>query len=440
MNVCSVLQKSPDLDDLESLFVNNPDLDEIRAHLSKFNPIKTMGMERMEIRHSAILAWLLDPQQTHGLGDKFLKAFVSEALRGENATMQPSALEVSQADMMDTEVRREWQNIDILLISPRNKWVFVIENKFDSGQRTNQLSRYLETVKKTFDKGDFPHIRGIFLTLWGDDPEDDRYAPIQYGSICDILEMQALSGRHPLTAEVETFITHYLEVIREADMSKTSKKQKELEQLARQLYRDHRRVLDFIIEHGKATDFSSVCHAVFGEKPKYLSTTKVDEKSFVFGRSETNRFSFLPRSWYEALGEDEFRWPGCENWWMKFPVIMWVELAPNSGGAAGSIKLIAEVGPISDHPFRHHLINTILETSKYNSKLRIGFQSGAAEKGRQYSKMFKKNNFDVDDIQDHDKVVNTIKEALKDFRPEIDAIADVLPKFKKHGKEKESEE
>ena len=62
MNVCSVLQKSPDLDDLESLFVNNPDLDEIRAHLSKFNPIKVMGMERMEIRHSAILAWLLDPQ------------------------------------------------------------------------------------------------------------------------------------------------------------------------------------------------------------------------------------------------------------------------------------------------------------------------------------------------------------------------------------------
>ena len=440
MNVCSVLQKSPDLDDLESLFVNNPDLDEIRAHLSKFNPIKVMGMERMEIRHSAILAWLLDPQQTHGLGDKFLKAFVSEALQGENATMQPSALEVSQADMMDTEVRREWQNIDILLISPRNKWVFVIENKFDSGQRTNQLSRYLETVKKTFDKGDFPHIRGIFLTLWGDDPEDDRYAPIQYGSICDILEMQALSGRHPLTAEVETFITHYLEVIREADMSKMSKEQKELEQLAKQLYRDHRRVLDFIIEHGKVTDFSSACDLVFGEGLKYPDIAEVDKNGFVFNHSGTNHFSFLPQSWYEALGEDEFWWHGCERWWMGFPVIMWVQLVPDSDGTAGKIRLTAEVGPVSDHDFRRDLINAIWKISKKNSNLRIGFRRDAAAKGRQFSKMFKRNIFSVDDIQDHEKVANTIKTALKNFRPEIDAIADVLPKFKKHGKEEESEE
>ena len=67
----------PTLDDLEKLFVNNSDLDAIRSHLSRFNPIKTMGMERMEIRHSAILGWLLSPQETHGLGDTFLKAFLS---------------------------------------------------------------------------------------------------------------------------------------------------------------------------------------------------------------------------------------------------------------------------------------------------------------------------------------------------------------------------
>lgn len=162
MNAVPASQTTPSLDDLESLFVNNRELDEIRAHLSKFNPIKTMGMERMEIRHSAILAWLLNPQETHGLGDKFLKAFVSEALRGHHAAMQPSALKVSQADMMDAEVRREWRHIDILIISPANKWIFVIENKFDSGQHTNQLNRYLDLVRSTFSKDDFSHIRGIF--------------------------------------------------------------------------------------------------------------------------------------------------------------------------------------------------------------------------------------------------------------------------------------
>lgn len=432
MNAATASQTTPTLDDLEKLFVDDPTLDEIRAQLSKFNPIKTMGMARMEIRHSAILAWLLNPQETHGLGDKFLKAFISKSLRGHHANMQPSALEVSQADMMDTEVRREWRHIDILLMSPRNKWAFVIENKFDSGQHTNQLTRYLDLVQSTFGEDAFPHIRGIFLSLWDEKPKDGRYAPIQYGSICEILAEQALSGRHPLTAEVETFIKHYLEVIREAaDMNE---EQIKLEQLAKQLYRDHRRVLDFIIEHGKATDFSFACDVVFGKGLKYGDIAKVEEKGFAFNRSDAGNVSFLPENCYKALGENEFYWHGCENWWMGFPVIMWVQLTIDADGTSGKIRLIAEVGPISDHAFRRDLINAIQNTSKENGKLRIGFQSGATEQGRRYSRFFKNNLFSVDDVQDQDKIANTIKKALRDFRPEIDAIAVVLEEFASHGK------
>ena len=114
-------QDVPTLGEMEKLFVNNPDLEEIGAYLGRFNPIKTMGMEQMEIRHSAILAWLLNPQETHGLRDTFLKGFLSAALREHDAPC-PSALDVSQADMTDAEVRREWRNIDLLLLSPRNGW------------------------------------------------------------------------------------------------------------------------------------------------------------------------------------------------------------------------------------------------------------------------------------------------------------------------------
>ncbi len=207
----------PSLDDLESLFVNNADLDAIRSHLSRFNPIKTMGMERMEIRHSAILGWLLSPQETHGLGDAFLKAFLAQALRGHDSALHPSALEVSQADMMNAEVRREWRHIDLLVLSPRNGWVFVIENKFDSGQHGNQLKRYMDVVTTSFMGSEtYKHLRGIFLTLWEEEPEDDRYAPVEYATICELLEQIALSGRIPLSSEVGTFLRHYLEVIKEA--------------------------------------------------------------------------------------------------------------------------------------------------------------------------------------------------------------------------------
>ncbi|QHQ35823.1 PD-(D/E)XK nuclease family protein [Algicella marina] len=428
MNIDSASQAIPTLDDLESLFVNNPDVDTIRAHLSNFNPIKTMGMTRMEIRHSAILAWLLDPQETHGLGDKFLKAFVSQALRGHDVAKQPSALNVSQADMMGTEVRREWQHIDVLLINPSNKWIFLIENKFDSRQHTNQLTRYLESVRKVFGENDFPHIQGIFLSLWDEEPENASYATIQYGNICDILEQQVLLGRHPLTTEVETFLKHYLEVIKEA--SGMSEEQQKMEQIARQLYRDHRRVLDFIIEHGKATDFSSACDLVFGADLKSGDIAKVEGDELVFHRSDATHFSFLPQSWYEALGEDKSFRIGCENWWMKFPLIMWLQLTVEGDGTSGKIRLIAEVGPISDHNVRSDMINAIQSVLKHNSSLRIGFQSGAADEGRRYSKFFKKNYSKIDDVHDQEQIATAIKFILKEFRKEIREVADALWSFK----------
>lgn len=427
----------PTLDDLESLFVNNVDLDAIRSHLSRFNPIKTMGMERMEIRHSAILGWLLSPQETHGLGDTFLKAFLSQALRGHDSSLCPSALEVSQADMMDAEVRREWRHIDLLVLSPRNGWVFIIENKFGSGQHGNQLKRYMDVVGSALMDGDtYRHLRGVFLTLWEEDAADERYAPIEYATICELLEQTALSGQVPLAPEVETFLRHYFGVILEA--TGMSSEQEEMEKLARQLYRDHRRVLDFVVEHGKSTDFIVACEAVFGEEPDYPNVIEVGKQRFVFSDADSNTVSFLPKSWFDAFGEDEFFWHGCENWWAGFPIIMWVQLTGAGDCGEGQLRLYAEVGPLSDHGFRRDLIEAIKEVAGKEALSRIGFQRGAADEGKKYSKFFKKNLFAVDDVHDHDQIANAIKKALKSFQPEIEAVAAVLPDFRPHGKEEAS--
>ncbi|MBF0680101.1 MAG: hypothetical protein IR164_14315 [Devosia sp.] len=48
-------EEFPSSHELENLFVNNGDLSRVQAYLNRFNPIRTMKMERMEIRHSAIL-------------------------------------------------------------------------------------------------------------------------------------------------------------------------------------------------------------------------------------------------------------------------------------------------------------------------------------------------------------------------------------------------
>jgi len=410
-----------EIDAFESLFVNNESLDMIRGHLGRFNPIKTMGMGHMEIRHSAILGWLLSPQETHGLGDSFLKAFLAQALRGHDSAMPPSALEVSQADMMDAEVRREWRHIDLLIMSQKNGWIFIIENKFNSSQHGNQLQRYMDGDASSLVDGDiYRDLRGIFLTLWEEEPDDPRYAPIEYATICELLRQSALSGRVPLTPEVEQFLRHYLDVIEEA--TGMSDEQEEMEKLARQLYRDHRRVIDFIVDHGKRTDFTIACEAVFGEDLKYGDTIKLGKQRFVFNHSDANTFSFLPQSWYEALGEEKFYWQGCENWWAGFPVIMWLQLTSDTDSNKGKVRLYAEIGPLNDHDFRYELIEGIKDAARNNNLDRIVFQRGASDEGKKYSKFLKRNFFSVDDVQDHDQIVNAIKKSLNRFRSETPSV------------------
>jgi hypothetical protein len=139
-------QVTPAQNDFEDLSVNNQYMSKVEAYLNRFNPITMMRMERMEIRHSAILAWLLDPRETHGLQDKFLRTFLCEAMRGQGHMDSPTALEISQADLRDADVRREWQSIDIFILLPRLNWVFIIEKKFQSNQNEGQLAKYADRV------------------------------------------------------------------------------------------------------------------------------------------------------------------------------------------------------------------------------------------------------------------------------------------------------
>ncbi|HEU5368889.1 MAG TPA: PD-(D/E)XK nuclease family protein [Ktedonobacterales bacterium] len=61
---------------LEALVVDNPDLERLEALLERFNIFEAIGAVRQEVRHSDFLAFLLTPQQNHGLGDAFLKRLI----------------------------------------------------------------------------------------------------------------------------------------------------------------------------------------------------------------------------------------------------------------------------------------------------------------------------------------------------------------------------
>ena len=74
------------LDKLESL---QAELEKIKAIENvKANIFDAVGMERQEVKHSAFIAWLLDPGKPHGLGNKFLSEFCKQLFRNESVSVQ----------------------------------------------------------------------------------------------------------------------------------------------------------------------------------------------------------------------------------------------------------------------------------------------------------------------------------------------------------------
>jgi len=407
-------------DELEALFVNNADLKRLAAYLNRFNPIRIMKMEGMEIRHSAILSWLLNPRETHGLGEQFLKAFLSEALRGQDWRDKPTAIDLVHANLSDVEIRREWQHIDIFVFSARNQWAFVIENKYNSRQHEGQLTKYAQKVRSIYPKME---VRGIFLTLWDEEAQDQSFMPIGYETVADILSGLVAAAGQTLGAEVTTFLGHYIEIIEEE--TGMSLDQNAMEQLARDLYRQHKKVLDFIWDHGATTDFGAAVGNFCGEDWQSQDPFSVKEAEYFCWDINHYQWSFLPKSWVQAFGGWGVTWPGCETWWARFPLICWFQL-DDGEGAKGKLRLIAEVGPMVDPRQRSALIEGIKSVAITKELKDIRFQAGAGEVGKKYSKFLRNNTIDIDNTQDAKEISDAMVSLFKRFEAYFDAVAETL--------------
>lgn len=422
----------------EKLFVNNLNFEKVKAYQARFNPIKIMRMEKMEIRHSNILGWLLDPQESHGFGDVFLKALLAQAFLNTPNGVKPTALEILQANMMRAEVRLEWHKIDILVRCPDNKWVFVIENKFGSSQRKDQLFDYIKECEKSFGDGE-TEIRGVFLTLDDEEPDNSKineaqlqFVSINYNDIVEILEQKIMSGRYAFSAEIEMFLNQYLEVLKvETDQSN---EQRDLEKIAKQLYIENKKAIDFIVEFGSSTDFSFAVDEVFGEDISKNTTVNVANKKLVYFAQDKKVVSFLPEDWLKAFGGEANleRWVGCENWWHGYPLICRFSLKQKDASNEGLLRIYAEAGPLSNFGIRQALITNI-ECS--DAEL-VSFNSSAAKEGAKYSKFLKNttnkqkgNSIGVKDVSSSEDIADGMRTLIKRFGETFDLITPTLQTF-----------
>jgi hypothetical protein len=234
-------QASPQRHALEALVVGNRDLDRLEDLLGEFNLFEACGATRVELRHSDFLRFLLDAGENHGLGDYFLKVLLKRCLVGV-VGQEVSAIDIDVADLSDAVAERERWSIDVLVYSERCGLVIAFENKIDSGEHSNQLERYRETVQREF--------RGyrkvlIYLTPEGDEPSDPvQWLALSYKALMDTMRVVVEARRSTLGSAVITTLEHYATMIGRHIVGES-----EIARLCQQIYRQHKDALDLIFEH-----------------------------------------------------------------------------------------------------------------------------------------------------------------------------------------------
>jgi hypothetical protein len=222
---------------------------------SGLNIFEAAGLYRQEIRHSNVLAFLLRPQEKHGLGDAFLKKIIQKALENSSGASPVSALTVALSDFSDALVRREWRNIDLVVESPSNKLIVAIENKIESSEGGGQLSKYESSVCS-----EFPNSARLYcyLTEDGDPASNELWSPISYSNVVDALEEAKDHHSSKLTPEGRIVIDHYIDVIRRNIVPDQS-----LIDQCRKLYNLHRDALELIMRYGEVSAFDTAAGQFF---------------------------------------------------------------------------------------------------------------------------------------------------------------------------------
>lgn len=216
---------APDLDPhkLRTFFDGlAPALQASRYHALAFNPVDFLGLERNEVRVVSLLAWLLDPKASHGLGYSPLQAVLTHLGHGLAPSEQgrcqvrtETYIHGSRSDRVDIEIEGE-------------HFYWVIEAKIDAPDQDNQIARYCHQAQT---KAQQHGLRWgvLYLTCDGRTPslcetDHEGYAPyvhtLSWRMLATLLQ-QCLKGHQtnrsapclPMQSHADFFVSSYVKHI-----------------------------------------------------------------------------------------------------------------------------------------------------------------------------------------------------------------------------------
>ena len=200
-----------------------PEFMQLDRLLKRFNVFDATDMRRREVKHTKFLAHLLNPNESHGLGIKFLENFIINLNNESNG--QP--IDFLSLDLMNAQILSEQsletsskkgKTIDLLLLIPNvidNEKItlIAIEAKVDAKESVDQLSDYRSLIEKIYGKEIF-NRHYYFLTARGDDPSDATWSGVTFGSVVTpTIEALISAYKDTISDYLISIFEDYIEII-----------------------------------------------------------------------------------------------------------------------------------------------------------------------------------------------------------------------------------
>ena len=301
-----------------------------------YNLFSILSIERYELKHSALIANLLDSEGSHGCGDAFLRAFFEIALKERTYLFEDCTLPHSYTEYYTGPIAGDTGGrIDILVESKSSHYGLIIENKIYAGDQDKQLTRYDNYGKETFGADGYLLV---YLTLYGCDAskestatksaEEVGYLRLSYAE--DILrwleQCVRLADNKPLVRES---LNQYIRTIKQLTYQDMNQK-------------DIEKIIDLAIDHPEvvATLSSKLDAIAQGIRKKYIFDKLkeyADQKGWLYDDSESSyneeepKVRFRKEGWdgsiiISADSEDK---KSNYGWWMN----LWIGIDSKVTGA-----------------------------------------------------------------------------------------------------------
>lgn len=430
----------------------------LHQKFSQFNPLKVLRVDQFEIRHSNVLAWLLDPNENHQLGSFFIKKMITRLFvrqENEEKVAHFDFLPYLNASFSDTEVYREVKTennryIDLLIVVPSQKLVIVIENKFHAGESLGQLEDYLTFVRKKYGGKGYTVVP-IFLTLKSDEPSYGDYFILDYKDVLEIISTHLELNREAIVDQVYDFLTFYIEILKEELVQDD-----EAIELALAVYQAHKKAIDLLflsqhMEYSSQTRYNKAFHQI-NELParqqEFLKKTYEKKKQtidFIFKMgSNVLREAFLTFVQIEEIPEEIYK---AHVTIPSFILPQWTDF----------VEILGE--PETDYGFgnglviwfertRYEQLKITLELGPVPSEKRIKFlielenqgmwiRPSAKAEERKYTKLYTQTT-DISDWANKNEIIHGMEELY--HNPELEEILKKISQAMESMKEELQEE